>query len=67
MLYGVITLGSGYILFMLCCTVCVTIKCVKCLKLRCRQYRNQRDLERRENPLTIQMSLLPRTVENLSV
>ena len=66
MLYGVIALGSGYILLMLCCTVCVTIKCVKCLKVRHRIYRNQRDVDRRENPLHVQMGLLPRTVENLS-
>ena len=56
MLKGVIALGSGYIIAIICCVVCMYIKCTKFLKFRYRQFRNQREIERMPEP--IQLNLL---------
>ena len=56
MLKGVIALGTGYILAIICCVVCLSVKCVKFLRFRYRQFRNQREIERLPEP--IQMNLL---------
>ena len=56
MLKAVIALGTGYIIAIICCFVCVSVKCVKYLKFRYRQFRNQREVERMPEP--IQLNLL---------
>ena len=56
MLKAVIALGTGYIIAIICCFVCVSVKCVKFLKFRYRQFRNQREVERMPEP--IQLNLL---------
>ena len=56
MLKAVIALGTGYIIAIICCFVCVSVKCVKYLKFRYRQLRNQREVERMPEP--IQLNLL---------
>ena len=56
MLKGVIALGTGYILAIICCVVCLCDKCVKFLRFRYRQFRNQREIQRLPEP--IQMNLL---------
>ena len=65
MLKHLLILSSGYILVLMCCLIYVVIKCVNCLKVRNRQNRNEMDIGRRENPLSIEMGwlhMLHRTV-----
>ena len=64
MLYGFITLGSVFSLVILAGIVCVCMKCIKILKFRYRQFRNQRQVER--NPQQIGLRLLPDSVQNFS-
>lgn len=62
---GVIALGTGYIIAIICCTIFVCVKCFNCLKNRHRQFRNQREMERIPEP--IQLRLLSQNLNNLSL
>ena len=44
MLYTIIALAAGYGIIMIGCVLCACFRCVKFLKFKHRQFRNQRDL-----------------------
>ena len=67
MLKGVIALGTGYIIAIICCTVCVCVKCINFLKLRYRQFVNYREREMEVIPEPIQLRLLSQNLNNLSL
>ena len=64
MLHGIIALGSGYIIAIICAVCFICTRCIQFLKFRHRQFRNQREIER--NPEPIQLRLLPQSVQCLS-
>ena len=63
-LYGIISLSTVFIIIITIVTVYFGVKCIKILKFRHRQLRNQRQMTR--NPQQIQLRLLPESVQNFS-
>ena len=64
MLYGIITLSIVFIITILSGIIYGCMICIKKLKFKYRQFRNQGQIER--NPQQIQLRLLPESVQNFS-
>ena len=62
--YGIISFIGIFSIVILSGIVYVCVKCIKLIKLKHRQVRNHREMER--NPLAIQLRLLPESVQNFS-
>ena len=62
--YGIISFIGIFSIVILSGNVYVCVKCIKLIKLKHRQVRNHRELER--NPQAIQLRLLPKSVQNFS-
>ena len=62
--YGIISFIGIFSIVILSGIVYVCVKCIKFIKLKHRQVRNHREMER--NPQAIQLRLLPESVQNFS-
>ena len=62
--YGIILFIGIFSIIILSGIVYVCVKCIKLIKLKHRQVRNNREMER--NPQAIQLRLLPESVQNFS-
>ena len=62
--YGIISFRGIFSIVILSGIVYVCVKCIKLIKLKHRQVRNHREMER--NPQAIQLRLLPESVQNFS-
>ena len=60
--YGIISFIGIFSIVILSGIVYVCVKCIKLVKLKHRQVRNHREMER--NPQAIQLRLLPESVQN---
>ena len=62
--YGIILFIGIFSIIILSGIVYVCVKCIKLIKLKHRQVRNNREMER--NPQAFQLRLLPESVQNFS-
>ena len=62
--YGIISFIGIFSIIILSGIVYVCVKCIKLIKLKHRQVRNNREMER--NPQAFQLRLLPESVQNFS-
>ena len=62
--YGIILFSGIFSIIILSGIVYVCVKCIKIIKLKQRQVRNNREMER--NPQAFQLRLLPESVQNFS-